>query len=79
VSAIIYGNVIGDTCPECKESLDIYDEFREGEEFKCDCGATCVIDTIEATYTLSLSSYRPEDDEEDEDPTPAPSEKEGGG
>lgn len=62
MSGIIYGDVVGDVCPECKESLDIVGDFYEGDEIDCECGATVVIDEIAATYTLSLSAYKKEEE-----------------
>ena len=60
--------VIGDICPYCDEELYIEGEFGEGSEIECPaCGKQSFINTVQATYTITMEKMETEEECEVED------------
>ena len=50
----VSGEVKGSECPGCGCSLEL-NEFWQGQEVDCPCGAVLHIDSVEAVYTIKLT------------------------
>lgn len=61
---VIMGEVFGDRCPKCRESLDLEGEFFEGTEVTCSKGHTSIVAEIEAQYTVYMELVDEEDIDE---------------
>jgi hypothetical protein len=51
----VLGDVNGAECPSCEAELELGEEFHEGQEVYCDCGAVLHLDSVKAVYTVKLS------------------------